>query len=120
MDTILVVRPIGRWAEPKIIIQLRRWLAIGNTVGLAFSAPVHAGQADFHRPYLAQTTGPDVFASSAEFCVGALLAAGLENALVFAHSRNQCLAFRNEERLGLLAINILPGLTRMNSGKRVP
>src|SRR6185369_17433977 len=104
MDTLLVVRPGRSGSEPHVVIELRRGRAVRH--GWILS-PIHAHQADEHALDFTDATVADVFRRLEELGFGTLLAAALHDAFGLARGPHQRLAFLDEERQRLLAINIL-------------
>ena len=120
VDAVLVVGPQRGRAEPHIVIEFRRGLAVRNVGRIALLFPVYAGETDFDRLDLAEAARADVFAGLQELGGGPLLASGLQDAFAAAHGLHERLAFSDEKRERLLAIHVLAGFAGVNGGERVP
>src|SRR5207247_884608 len=91
-----VVSPLRRRSEPAVPVEPGFGLFLGQVAGNARGADV-----DVYRTQLADAAAADQLARLAELVAGALLAAGLENALVAAHRLHHRarLVDRERERL---------------------
>src|SRR5437588_9978570 len=103
------VRPHRRRAEPAVPIQARFHFLLGQVARLARGTDI-----DVHRLQLADAAAADQFAGLAESVFRALLAAGLEDAVVLADRVDHQLGLTDGEGERLLAVNVLAGFARFD------
>ena len=107
-------------AEPHIVVKRGGdgfgGLAVNGLVGVEGAA----GEAAEDGVEFAEAAIADDFAGFAEAGVGALLAAGLEDAVVFGDGGDHGAAFGDREGEGLFAVDILAGAGGLDGGDGVP
>src|SRR6516164_2509883 len=114
------IRCLGRWPEPQVVLESRRywfWLLMlpGLRVVGAPSRQSNPGNFQLTNAPIAHQ-----LARTAEPGIGALLAPGLEDDPRLGHCIAHGSAFSYRQRERLLAVDILPGLTRLDYWNRVP
>src|SRR5262245_24937999 len=116
VDVLGVVRLLRRGAEPEVVVQLRRRVAVGH----GRAGEVDAGDADLDGGDLAELAVADQLAGLAELLGGALLAAGLDDAVVLAGCLDHRPPLGDGQAERLLAVDVLAGLAGVDGDQGVP
>ena len=115
MTSFLDIRDIRGRAFPEIPVE-----PFGNLAGLEGAADRVVADAGLGRVDLADASVANQLAGQPVAIVGALLAAGLEDAVVFSGRLDHRLAFLDGQRQRFFAVDVTAGLHRGDRGQRVP
>ena len=115
MAPFLDVGDVGRRAFPEVPVEL-----LGDRYDGERAADGVVADPGLDGVHLADPAVAHQLAGQAIARVGALLAAGLEDAVVLAGRLDHRLAFLDGEREGLLAVDVAAGLHRGDRGQGVP
>src|SRR5262249_8986938 len=110
-----VVRPLRGRPQPAVPVQAGLFLLLRQVARLAGAADVDVDRLD-----LADAAAAHQLAGGAELVAGALLAAGLEDAVVLAGRLDHGAGLADGQRQRLLAVDVLAGLARLDSRDGVP
>jgi hypothetical protein len=115
MDPVLVVRGVGSWSQPHLVVELRRHRLLRGIprlvrlLGENYLNPLQLANS----PVPHQLSHPMIFRHSPIF------RAGLKHFLVLAHGLDQEFAFVDGKRR-FLALHILPGMDGQQADQGVP